>query len=399
VKKVILNYGWVILGVCLSIGIISVAIRMSFGVFFKSIESYFDLNRAATSGVMSISQIVGCGACLIGGWALDRYGPKKIFLTASVLACVGLILTSLVTSTWQLYLTYGLILSSGTGSVNTLMNATTSRWFLHKRGMILGVLGSANSLGLIVGAPIISSLIINYNWQRAFLVLGIVVLLIWIPGSLLLKRAREIDVRNQKEESSASAGSFSIFQTMKSAKFWIFASIAALHAFNVIIVMTHVVPFAIDTGLSPGQAASILIIIGFVSLVSRIIIGRFADKGSRKSSILFATLFQGTGIILLIWAANIWWFIAFAIIWGIGYGSVSPPWYLLIADTFGMRHLGVTIGALDMAFGFGAALGPVIAGYLFDVRGDYTLVFIICLTLIVISLWPVLSIKSSVAKD
>jgi OFA family oxalate/formate antiporter-like MFS transporter len=157
-------------------------------------------------------------------------------------------------------------------------------------------------------------------------------------------------------------------------------------------------PFAIDTGLGTEQAAAILIVIGCVSLISRIIMGKFADTASRKSALIVATIFQCAGIALLIWASSIWWFYAFAVIWGIGYGVISTPWYLLVADIFGMRNIGAAIGGLDMAFGFGAVLGLVVAGYLFDVRGDYSLVFIICVAFMLISIWPILSIKSSMAK-
>jgi MFS family permease len=181
-------YGWVIVVAFCIIGTIIAGAGYSFGVFFKSIESEFELSRAVTSGIFSISMIFTAIFAVLGGWALDRYGPRVLLPIMGLFIGLSLLLTSQTNSTWQLFLTYSLLLPIGTGATFVVITSTVSRWFAKKKGLALGIAGSGVGLGALFMAPFATFLIVNFDWRIAYIILGLLAWVIVIPLSKLLKK-------------------------------------------------------------------------------------------------------------------------------------------------------------------------------------------------------------------
>ncbi len=187
-SKDALFYGWVVVASFLLVGITLYGIHFSFGIFFKSIQSEFNLTRTATSAIASANLLLA-GICAFGaGWALDRYGPKTVILLMGSFAGLSLLLTSQTNSLWQLFITYSLLLAIGTGALYVVPTSTISRWFDKKRGLALGIAGSGSGLGTVSMAPFATYLISNFEWRIAYIVVGLIAWLIVIPSSWLLKR-------------------------------------------------------------------------------------------------------------------------------------------------------------------------------------------------------------------
>ena len=116
-------YGWVIVAAALVIVLVLVGIRFSFGVFFKSLEADFELTRAATSSVFSAYMVLAGVFGIVNGWALDKYGPKRIISMMGFFTGLGLVITGLTSLWWQLFLSYSLLVAIGTaGTVPLLMS-------------------------------------------------------------------------------------------------------------------------------------------------------------------------------------------------------------------------------------------------------------------------------------
>ena len=159
--------------------------RFSFGVFFKSIEAEFDWSRAATSGVFSAYMVVSSVVVIAAGWAVDRYGPRIIILLMGLFTGLSLLLTSQISSPWQLFITYSLLLSIGTGAMHVVLTSTASRWFEKKRGFALGIASSGAGLGMVIMSPFAAYLISGFGWRMAYIVMGLIAWLIAIPLSRL----------------------------------------------------------------------------------------------------------------------------------------------------------------------------------------------------------------------
>ena len=381
-------YGWVVIGAGLLIAVISLGTRSSFGVFFKSIESEFNLTRGATSGIFSVSMLLCCIVSILGGWASDRYGPKIVtFMMGSFLG-ISLILTSQSNSTWQLLITYGLLLSLGTGGIFPVLNSTASRWFHKKRGIALGITTSGTALGVIVIPPFATYFISHFDWRTAFLVLGVVAWLVIAPLSLLLKRdpsdvgllpdgeaSEAAQDRVHNKENKPQLTDFSLSQAFRASQFWFLGFVWFFMALNTYLIFVHVVPYAVDTGISPMDAAVILSLVGGVSILGRIGVGKISDMIGRRAPAIACALLQAGAMLWLMCSRDLWMLYTFGIVYGFMWGGFNLVTTALIGDIFGMHSIGLIMGVINVGWALGAAAGPVMGGLLFDITGNYFLAF------------------------
>jgi len=384
-----LFYGWVVLAACLVVNAVIFGTRYSFGVFFKSLESEFGLTRAATSGVFSAYMVLCCIFAVLGGWALDRYGPRKVIFLMGIFTGLSLILTGQTHSPWQLFISYSLLLAVGTGAAYAVIMSTISRWFEKKRGFALGIAGSGVGLGTVIMAPLATYLITTFGWRTAFVVVGLIVGLIIVSLSMLLRKdpaaigALPDGVKLEPGEALAQGNgddtrptSFSLLQALGTRNFWFFGGIWFLWSVCVHLVLTHIVPHATDVGISATEASFVLSLIGFILIPARLIGGGVSDRVGRKLSAIICASLQAGAMLWLLRSQELWMFYLFAVVYGFGYGGFDPPVVAMIGDIFGPRSLGVIMGSLVVGWSLGAAVGPIIGGYIFDVSGSYSWAFL-----------------------
>ena len=113
--------------------------------------------------------------------------------------------------------------------------------------------------------------------------------------------------------------------------------------------------------------------------------GRLSDSIGRKKVAIASALLMASAMLWLVGASNLWMLYLFGIIFGLGYGGIDPPVAALIGEAFGLRNIGVIMGVLVISWGTGAAIGPALAGYLFDISGNYVSAFLIGMVAMVIA--------------
>jgi len=388
-----LFYGWVVVIAFLVINAILLGTSASFGVFFKSIESEFNLTRATTSAIFSVYWLLISIFSILGGWALDRYGPRIVLFFMGLFTGLSLLLTSQTNAAWQLFITYSLLLAMGSGATYVVTMSTVSRWFDKRRGLAVGIAGSGGGLGVVAIAPFATYLISKFDWQRAYLVIGLIAWLTVIPLSRLLRKdpyeigalpdgvksepmdgqVLELDI---KEEGLQPPG-LSVLETFKTRGFWLVIGIWLLFSFCMLLVFTHIVPHATDTGISAVKAAVILSLMGGTRAVGMVLLGNVADKIGRKKIAIICTLFQAGAMVWLIWAQGLWMLYLFAIVYGLANGGLLSSITAILGDTFGLSRIGAILGVLDVGWAIGAATGPVIGGLVFDTSNSYSLAFLL----------------------
>jgi len=379
-----LFYGWVLVIACFFIGTAVIGTRLSFGVFFKPIQDEFLLSRASTSGVAAVYNVLCCVFSILGGWTIDRYGPKVVMFSIALFTGLSLVLSSQTSSLWQLYITYSLLLAIGHGPWYIVTVATMSRWFSKRRGLAMGIASSGAGLGTFIMAPFAAFLIANYSWRIAYLVLGLIAWVVAIPLARLFKRdPREVgalpdglklSVADNKPDAagnSLQSAGLSLLQALKTRSFWLLIVTLVFLASNAFLVLTHIVPHAEDMGFTPGQAASILSVFGGTLIVSRITVGFISDKMGRRLSVILCALLQLGAMVWLLGARQLWQLYLFMGIFGFAYAGLAPTIASLVSHTFGLHRIGSIMGMLDVGFGGGAALGPFIGGFIFDTSGSY----------------------------
>jgi MFS family permease len=335
--------------------------------------------------------IVAALFAFIGGWALDRYGPKIVVLLMGVITGLALTLTGLTNDPWQLFMTYGLLLSTGTGAIYVAIMSTTSRWFVKRRQLALGLAGGGIGLGMVVMAPLATYLISAFDWRMAYVIIGIIIWVIVIPVSMLLKRNPQeigtlpdgaksdsviVQVPDTGIEHTKSAIR-SLLPVFRTRSFWLILLSLFLFSSNHFLILTHIVPHATDLGASTGRAAAIISLLGVTSTAGRIPICMLADKIDRKIVVVGCLLCMTVAMLWLIWARELWALYVFAFIYGLGHTGMGPVMAGLVGDTFGVYQIGSILGLLDVGWGLGAAAGPAMGGLIFDTMNSYTTAFII----------------------
>ena len=382
-------YGWVVVAAGLIISLISFGIRYSFGVFFKSIESEFDLTRAVTSGIFSVYMMLAAVFAVLGGWALDKYGPRRLILFIGIFTGLSLILTSQASAFWHLFISYSLLLALGTGAIFPAVNSTVSRWFYKRRGFALGIASSGGGVGTIVVAPFATYLIFSFDWRTALIILGIIAWLIIFPMAILFKKdpgdmgllpdgekSKAIKIKLQNDENISQGTSLSLLEASRTSTFWFLGIIWLLLSVNVHLMLTHTVPNAIDLGISPIDAAGILSLMAVGAISGRIVTGRVSDSIGRKVPIITCALLQVGVPIWLIWIRDLWMFYLFAVVFGLSWGGIGSLVIVLIGDVFGVRNIGAIMGTMSVGWNIGAAIGPVVGGYIFDISNNYSIAFL-----------------------
>jgi len=381
-------YGWVVVAVFLVIGITLYGIHFSFGVFFKSIEAEFNLTRTATSAILSANLLLAGLCSFFAGWALDRYGPRLVVLIMAVFTGLSLVLTSQTNALWQLFVTYSLLLAMGTGPLYVVPMSAVSRWFDKKRGLALGLSSMGIGLGTMVMAPFATFLITNYSWHTAYLVIGLIAWVVAVPLTRFLKRdprdigalpdgARIEDIEQTVETETSPPAQHPFLFIVQNRNFWVFVFIWLLFAACLFLIFTHLVPHITDIGFTPIEAATVLSLLGAASIPGRLLIGIASDRMGRKITFMISTLVQAVAIAWLIWAQSLWSLYIFALVYGFFYSGFGCSGAALISDTFGVKNIGIVLGLLEIGFGIGAATGPAVGGYIFDVNNNYTAAFII----------------------
>jgi MFS family permease len=383
-----LYYGWIIAGAGFLLSFFGIGARYSFGVFLKSIEIEFGITRTSASGIFSIYMLLCVLFATIGGWAIDKYGPRKIGLFMGFFTGLSLLLTSTVSAFWQLLITYSLLLSLGTGAMYGVVNTTTSRWFVKKRGFVVGITSSGGGVGAIMLAPFATYLISTYNWRTAFIVVGLISLIVMIFVSIWLKKdpsdmnlfpdgaqARSTNDNRPNETIQKPDLNFTAIQALRMSQFWLLALSWLFLSLSLHMIIIHLVPYAIDTGVAPLDAAFILSVMGISNILGRLVIGRLSDTIGRKILGVACGLLHSATLLWLIQSDQLWMMYLFAVVFGLLWGGSGTIITSLVGDSFGTGNLGLIMGMITSWWALGAAAGPALGGFIFDVSSSYFYAF------------------------
>ena len=369
----------------LLIMMVSWGIYYSFGIFFKPILLEFGWTRAMTSGAFSFSWLMSGFVGIFMGGLTDKYGPRVVLSICGVLAGVGYLMMSQISEFWQLYLFYGVLIGAGT-STFTSLTSTIARLYDERRTIMTGIVTVGIGVGSLIVPPMANQIILSHDWRTSFVVLGVVTLVVMIVSAQFLqghstKMAQKIQYpRKEAVQISIPLEDTRVF-TLRDAvatrQFWIILAMFFCLGFSVLTAQVHLVPYATDVNISPTTAANILAAIGGSSIIGRVVLGGVGDKIGNRRAIIIGFILLAVPLFCLAFARETWMLFMIAIVFGIGYGDCVASETPLVASVFGLKSIGILIGFVATAFTIGAALGPVVAAYIFDVTESYQAAFIL----------------------
>ena len=391
-------YGWWIVLASMSVLVIGSGLYwQGFGVFFLSLQNEFSTNRAALSGAISLSQLEGGMMGPLGGYLVDRFGPRRMITIGAITMGVGFILMSQVTSLVTFYVVFLGVISVGMSiGIRVPALVAPANWFIRKRGLAIGIALTGSGLGGLF-IPVLGLLIVNYGWRMTAVVAGITVWVLAIPLAMIMRTRPEDygmlpdgDIPSERPPVPAEAGASSAAPsptdhlegdyTLRSALrlpvFWFLAIAFGLRQFAVGAISLHIVPFMVDTGRSLEVAAFILSATTLTSVVGRLGFGYLADRFPPRYIMAVSMMMVGLGALILTNVTDGWTLLVLYIaVYSIGWGGGAVTMNATRGAYFGRRAFGTISGTMDFVQMFGLVLGPVFAGFVYDVTGSYTIAF------------------------
>ncbi len=355
-----------------------------FGVFLESFLTEFGWTRAMTSGAASLAALSFGLLCIVTARLNDKFGPRIVIGTCGLFLGLGYILTSQISAIWQLYLFYGLIIAIGMSAYISALSIV-AKWFVRRRGMMTGIVFSGMGLGTMIMPLIANWLISNYSWRTSYSIIGIAVLVFTVLAAQFLRRdPGEMGLSpyggNEVKGDSVNldAAGLSLREAIHTRQFWLLCALYFSFLLCDVAILVHIVIHATGLGVSAANAAGILAIIGGISIIGMNLMGGAADRiGSRLAFIVSFTL-MAMALFWLLAAKEVWMFYLFAGIFGFAFGGMQVLFSPMVSELFGMSSHGVILATAAFAGSVGATIGPVLAGYIFDVTGSYQIAFIIC---------------------
>ncbi|MDO8567884.1 MAG: MFS transporter [Dehalococcoidales bacterium] len=379
-----LFYGYVVVAAAFLIFIVLDGTMYSFGVFFKPLSDEFGWTRAMTSGAYSLFQFLLGFFLLITGRLNDRFGPRIVMTVCGFLLGLGYALMYFIGSVWQLYLFYGVIAAMGMGGGIVPLPSTIARWFVKRRGIMTGLAISGIGIGIIVVPPLSTQLIASFGWRYSYLITGAVagVLLIFLGQFLRHEPAQMGQLPYGADEESKAArlktSGLTLAEAIHTRQFWMLGMLYFFASYTNMAIMAHIVPHATDLGHNAAIAATILSVIGGISIIGRIGIGSVIDRIGTRQSQLISFIALVACFLWLFVTREMWAFYFFAVLFGFAYGSKVVLMSPSVAEFFGLKAHGAILGAIAFLNGAGGGFGPLVTGWIFDTTGDYTLAWLVC---------------------
>jgi sugar phosphate permease len=403
-------YGWVVVGVTAMTVLVAAGVRATPSVLIHPLEQEFDWARASISIAASVGLLLYGVASPISGTLMDRYGPRRLMLVGIVIVGVSTLLSTTMTSLWHLHLLWGLFSGLGTGLAAAVLAATVAtRWFVTRRGFVVGILGASVSAGNLVFVPLLMWLFVSIGWRGGVLVLAIIVLAL-LPLIWFLMRDDPVDIGLRplgadRSTSAAMADSKPdprrvMSYAFRVPEFWLLTgSFFICGATSNGIIGTHLIPHSIDIGVREVTAASIIGIMGAMNFVGTVTSGWLTDRYDPRKLLAIYYIFRGLSLFLLPFVAGFWGLMIFAIVFGLDYIATVPPTVALTADLFGRQNVGTVYGWIFLAHQSGAGFAAYLGGLARDSFGDYQLAFLTAGVLAVIGGLMALRIGKAVWVD
>ncbi|MEV7131273.1 MFS transporter [Arthrobacter sp. NPDC093128] len=397
-----LHPAWIVAAVAFLALVGAAGFRAAPGVLMVPLQDEFGWSTTVLSGAVSINLVLFGLTAPFAAALMERFGIRAVTSVALVLIGAGSALTVLVNQSWQILLTWGLLIGLGTGSMALVFAATIANtWFTKSRGLVIGILTAGSAAGQLVFLPFIAMLAQDPGWRQASLLIAAGALAV-VPLVLKFLKNSPADAgvlpygaeavpsaetgtasaaAAEPAPSTAPSGNAAVraLQVLKRASkvrtFWaLVAGFAICGATTNGLIGTHFIPSAHDHGMAETTAAGLLAVVGVFDIVGTIASGWLTDRFNPRILLAVYYQFRGIGLLvlpLLLSATVQPSMIVFVVIYGLDWVATVPPTAAICRQVFGADG-SVVFGWVFAAHQLGAAAAALGAGAIRDATGQYT---------------------------
>jgi sugar phosphate permease len=384
----------VVVAVTFVVLLVSAGVRAVPAVLMLPLEQEFGWLRTTTSAALSVNILLYGLTGPFAGSLMARVGIRRVVLSALVLLASGVAIAPLIRERWQLVALWGLGIGVGTGLVAVVLAATVvNRWFVARRGMVLGVLTASGSTGQLVFLPMLARATERYGWRVAVLVVAaIIAMLIPITAWLLRESPESMGLRAYGATDDASGasdaathgrddslGALAVLRSVATTRnFWVLClAFFVCGASTNGLIGAHLIPAAHDHGIPEVRAASLLALMGLCDLVGTTAAGWMSDRWDSRWLLAAYYGLRGLSLMFLPYALagaepSL---VLFAVWYGLDWIATVPPTLRLANEAFGRTRAPIVYGWISGGHQLGAASIALGAGALRVSSGRYDLAF------------------------
>ncbi|WOH17674.1 MFS transporter [Paenarthrobacter sp. GOM3] len=407
-KRPRLHPAWIVAAVAFLALVGAAGFRAAPGVLMVPLQQEFGWSTTVLSLAVSINLVLFGLTAPFAAALMERFGIRKVTSLALCLIGLGSALTVFVNQSWQILLTWGVLIGLGTGSMALVFAATIANtWFAKNRGLVIGILTAGSAAGQLVFLPFIAALAQNPGWRGASLLIAagalavVPLVLRWLRNSpadvgVLPYGAEEPNaeaadaattpplsggagavVASPATSDSANAAVRALQVLKRASKvrtFWALAAgFAICGATTNGLIGTHFIPSAHDHGMPETTAAGLLAVVGIFDIVGTIASGWLTDRFNPKVLLAVYYQFRGIGLLvlpLLLGSSVEPSMIIFVVVYGLDWVATVPPTAAICRSVFGPDG-SVVFGWVFAAHQLGAAAAALAAGFIRDATGHY----------------------------
>lgn len=388
-----IHYGWVMVAVTFLAALISAGTVGAPGVFIVPLQKEFGWSTAEISSALSIRFILFGLMAPFAAALMNRYGLRNVTLAAQLIVVCGLLASLAMTQVWQLILLWGVVIGIGTGMTALVLGATiAARWFVARRGLVVGILTASVATGQLAFLPLLATLTERYGWRVA---LGLVCVVLGVAALAVLMvmrdRPSDVGLRPFGDDGTAplpappanapivAAALGTLRDSAKSSVFWIlFATFFVCGASTNGLVQVHLIPMCLDYGIPQVQAASLLAAMGIFDFFGTIVSGWLSDRYDNRYLLFWYYGLRGLSLLFLPFSDFTFYGLSlFAMFYGLDWIATVPPTVRLTAQRFGAERANLVFGWIFAGHQLGAGAAAFGAGLSRTIYQSYLPAFFI----------------------
>ncbi|WP_147803083.1 MFS transporter [Alkalicoccus halolimnae] len=389
-------YGWYIVALgALSLFFSGPGQTYSNSVFIDFYISDFGWERSLVSGIYSGATLSAGLLLFFVGNSIDRFGQRNVSLIVSILLAAACIWNSYVISPWMLFIGFFLIRFLGQGSMTLVPNTLIPQWFIMRRGRAFSFMMLGGFASSVLYPPLNAWLITEFGWEITWRILGVTILLIFVPLVYFFMRNKPEDIgllpdnaSNNTDIDSSDVRKKDISWTLREAartrQFWLLLLCLGIPSMINTGLTFHLVSIVSSSGLGIGTAAFVLSLMAAVGFPVTMLAGFVLEKV--KVHYIFALVFVGQFIfiIILYFTNSFAMAVIFGLMWGFTGGVERICISIVFPDYFGRKHIGSIKSIAATVTVGGSAFGPLPFGIAYDLFGGYQEILLISLVFPVI---------------
>jgi len=390
------HYSWVVLAVTFIAIIVAGIIRSSSGIFLDPFESEFGWGRPTISFAFAVCLFLyGFSGPFMAAF-VEVFGLKRMMLYSMAILTVGLALTFIMKTEWQLILIWGVMLGVGSGLFLTVLSTqVANRWFVKRRGLAVGILTAATATGQLILLPVLANFVENYSWRSAIALIFVLSLLMLIGiGSFMKSWPKDMGLTPYGEDKDISEEMLaprnrnpfkmaisSLLDGLKAKEFWLLAGsffICGLSTSG--LIGTHFISYCISFGIPLVTAAAMLSFMGVFDLIGTTVSGWLSDRFDNRWLLFWYYLLRGLSLLFLPFAlaeGSYTWLVIFSIFYGLDWIATVPPTIGLTRQKFGIEKSAMMYGWITASHQVGAGVAAYTGGVVFNVFGSYMWAFLL----------------------